>query len=617
VWDSWRGFLNQAENVVPSNLSPTRLVQPFERPQVLIARPATPSRLRSFHILISFASMVAGFVWLRLTGRFSRRRYGRRVRQFLEQMGTLWIRAGQILALRSDVFSVEFCEELAQLRDKGTGIPFAMVKEIVESELAASIDTCFDEFEEQPFNVTTISQVHMAHLRHENVWVAVNVQRPYARWTFEHDAALIRRVVRLLQAFSIHPNMRWNDLCAELDSLMTRELDYRYEASSVRHLRKKLRKHGVDVHRVFTQYTSRRVLVTEFIRGALMSDYVHLSQSDPAKLAGWLATNNINSEKLSRRLFRSVFRQIFEDNVFHADLVPGNIILLRNSQFSVLDTRNVGSLESENLAKYRKFFEALTEQNYTIAADIFLFLASKLPVVEIAEVKSQLVRAFRSWETRTHIRSLPFRDRSLSKLLHELNIITFRYKFETQWSMSKLARTWANLDASLECLAPDMNYLKEMRKYFRAANRRDDRRYRKKALRRVAHNLVDALEFPKQLAENDLFRQTIIRRQAQVFQGSTNKIGAILSGMFGLLAFGTLLAGAFLATAFLDQHYDVALEVVLGNQLSHAVSVLPQFSFWAWIAILLLVFGLFRVFRRLTKSFRQKEVRVPEARPAV
>jgi ubiquinone biosynthesis protein len=311
-----------------------------------------------------------------------------------------------------------------------------------------------------------------------------------------------------------------------------------------------------------------------------------------------------------------VFRQIFEDNHFHTDMHPGNVILLRDSQFSVIDSRGVGMLESESLSKHRKLMEAITDQNYALAADIYLFLAAELPVVEITEVRSRLIRAFRTWETRTHVPVVPFREKSITCLLQELNAITFHYKFASQWSLSKLARTWANLDASLEHLWPEINYLRQMRKYFRQATRRDDRKFYRSNTN-IARNLAEAAEFPKRMSQYELFRQTIVRRQAQVFQGSTNRIGYIVSAMLGWVALTLLLTGTFVATVLLYQHHDVSIQSLAGNQLSQAVSRVPEASYVSLLAILVLLLYLFRVARRLAKSLRQTNVRVPEARATV
>ena len=68
-----------------------------------------------------------------------------------------------------------------------------------------------------------------------------------------------------------------------------------------------------------------------------MSDFIELYSKDPTRLQHWLQDNNIEPKLVARRLILSIFRHIFEDNLYHGDLHPGNIILLRNSQVAFID----------------------------------------------------------------------------------------------------------------------------------------------------------------------------------------------------------------------------------------------------------------------------------------
>src|SRR5688572_2737875 len=90
-------------------------------------------------------------LWLRLWGRLSTEDFARRLRLYLEQMGGLWIKVGQLLSLRRDLFSPVLCEELSKLLDRTTGFHFDVVRSIVEADLGATLETYFDEFGEKPF----------------------------------------------------------------------------------------------------------------------------------------------------------------------------------------------------------------------------------------------------------------------------------------------------------------------------------------------------------------------------------------------------------------------------------------------------------------------------------
>ena len=621
--------------MLDSSLIPSRLVS---RSPIQIASPEPPSRFRSLQILYDLGRTLLGIVWLWSRRRLTSRESGRQVREHLERMGTLWIRAGQIAALRSDMFSMEFCEELDKIRDQRPGFPFAMAKQIVEEELNAPLDRYFDEFKEHPFAASTVAQLHLAHLRRENVWVAVNIQRPYARATFAQDFRLIRRIAGFLRMFPRWKNMRWADFCHELGQILHKELDFRYEASLTRQMKETLAAQGIYLYSVYRDYSSQKVLVTEFIRGALMSDFVTLSQEDSLRLQRWLEQNNIQPKKLAKRLFACVFRQLFEDNFFHGDIRAYNMVLLRNSEFSVLDTRSVSSTETESLEKLRLFLTSLANEEFEIAADLFFLTTSVLPRVDTVEVRKHMIRMWKTWTLRTHIRELPYNEKSLTYMLAELNKIVRRYNFAVQWKTLYMLRTLANMDAIIQYLAPEANCIKWMKRYFDDAKRRESQSSLRDSQVTALRLLTKARDMPQRLAGYALFQDIVLRRQTQVISGTTAKAGYVLGALSAIAAFAFLLAEIFLVCAYLDQLHHERVEkstviasfgaqqstaeksrgeVLLGPQLTRLARKIPILPNWAWIAALLTVLFLFLFNRRMVKRFRAKEVRIPKSNVSV
>lgn len=605
--------------MLPDELHPTPLIDRSERAPLQKGEPPKPSPYRTLYVLYHLVRTLMGISWLWLTRRLTRQELAHRIRGFLQKMGTLWIKTGQILAQRSDLLSTEFCVELSKIRDQGVAFPFDIAKRIVEEDLGAPLEKYFDEFDETPFAATTISQTHRARLRQEQIWVAVKVQQPHARWVFSRDMALIRSVVRILEFFSFHSFMRWRDLCHELNETMLRELDFHYEASSFEKLKKTLEKHEVYVPELFRRYSTRRVLVTEFIRAALMSDFILLSRTDPARLERWLEENNIDPLKVGKRMFDSVFRQIFEDNLFHGDMHPRNIILLRDSKIAVIDCRTVGSLEMETREKHRLYLRDLSNREYSAAADIYFLLASKLPVVDISEVKRRVVRLWKNWETRNHISQLPYSQKSITNMFDELNEIVFRYRFAAQWPMSRLVQSLKNLDYSLSSLCGDLNFLKWLREYFLRADRRAARTPMdwKKSADLLMRSRVAAGELPKRISEFALFQQTVVRRQAVVFSAPASKIAYVLASMYAMVYLALTLSGAFLVFTFLYQHHEFEVRPWLGNQLFSLVEKMPRMDYWPWVAVLLILVYFHRSVARLNKQLIEKEVEVSEPSPTV
>nr|QEO74403.1 hypothetical protein [uncultured bacterium] len=531
--------------------------------------------------------------WLRWTGQLTPVNFASEVRKVFKRLGPLWIQAGKFLAMRSDLIPSEFSRELALLRDEAAGFPFAAAREIVETELGARLERVFDEFDERPFAASSNFQLHRAHLKLEQTTVAVKVQRPNAAIIVARDLAAIRRVTWWLEWLRVRPTMRWRDLYREVEEQLTRELDFRYEASALGQLATMLPKHGIRVPAVFLDYTRERVLVMEYITGVLLSDYLAVSRRDPDRVSRWEEENNVQPRKVARRLFQSVFRQIFEDNYFHADVHPGNVILLRENQLAIVDCRSVGFLEAEHLRKIRMFYRALSRAEFTTAAEHFFLMANRLPVVELGDVKAQFVRVWRRWESRNYVRDLPSHEKSLTQMLDELNRIMQRYGFEIQWSMARLAWTLVNADTSILPLSKNINYLKWMDAYFRNAARRASRIDYEDLARRASQFWSSMQEWPRMIVESSVAQQEIVRRQAQVVQSSTYKSSHVLAAMYELIAVVLFLATCTAVQAFaLQQGGDAAsawLARWLGADLHRVLLALPGLDPALWLIV---IFGL-------------------------
>lgn len=596
--------------MVPNELIASQLVRPSERAPIIILRPERPSRLRPVYVCFKFWELLVSLLLLRLTGRLTDKRVGSRVRLYLEKMGALWIKAGKVLALRKDVLPEEVAAELDKLRDRGPGFPFAWARRVVEEELGAPLERYFDELSPVPFVSTTMAQVHEAHLKHENVWVAVKIQHPYAKQTYSADIRMIRRVARWLELLSIQPQMRWSDLVWELEQLMKSEIDSRFEAAALRKLSRTIQKHGVYFPDVFTQYSGEHMLVMEFIRGALVSDYIALQQSDPQRLAVWLQANNIDPKRVARRLFQTVYRQILEDNFFHADLHPGNVILLRDSRIAFIECRNAGSLETEQVTKLRLLVQALAEEEHAAAADYFFLLASSLPLIDLAELKAGMVRLMRTWKTEAYIHELDYAQKSITHLAGELNHLALKSGFSVQWSLSKMIGALANLDASLSHLWPQMNYLKQLKKYFQNAEARRGRAQLRDLDTRVANSILVARKLPRRLSDFLVFQQILSRREAQVIQGSATRFGTFLSAVLAVAAFVLLGAEIFLSFAFLGQYSHLPVRWLVGEQIFSGLSTLPPIPLWVWLLILAGVLAIQRSTARFSAKLSQPAVRI-------
>lgn len=599
--------------MIAPSLTPTRLVEPGARPPVPISEPIRPARGQGLKVCRVLLLLGLWLIGRTLTRRLDPRTLGIRLRTMFEELGGLWLHAGHLLSLRIDIFSREVCEELALLHGKRSGFPAAEARRVLEEDLGAPIAQYFDEFSDEPFAVAPIAQVHRARLRMEQRYVAVKIQQPYIDEVFARDLKHISRLVRLIIWLRIRPHLLWEFALDELREQTAQLVNLHYEASAIRRMRKRLRGQRVKVPELFPRYCGRRVLVTEFIHAALMADVLGLMQTDPARLDLWLTENNIEPRRVARRLIFSTLRQILEHNLYHGDPSPGHLVLLRDSTVALIEFTSATFSELEYLAKFRLFLKALATRDYAKAADMSFMLCASLPNIDTEEVKAELVRALRAWATRTLVKELPYREKSLDNAFIEVLRVLVRYRCTMAWGWLRIRRAIMTLDLSLEHLHRDVNYTRLLQHYFDEAEARAiDKLTPPVVARRAIGSYLTALDIQDRVNEYTMFQGALVRRHAQVFQASTNKAAAVFAAILAEIALllGVVVAGAIVV--FLVQQYPERTAGWLGPQLTALVNRVPILDPAIWIVIAIVlgysVWSLFWLRRRL----QEKDVRPHE-----
>ena len=507
---------------------PSPLMPPGSRPAVPIVDTAKPSRFRSALVIAQFAALGLSLLVLLVT-RGDQDRFARRVRELFERLGGLWIKVGQVIALRIDFLPAALCRELSRLQSQAVGFPEHVARGIVEEELGGPLERWFDVWEPLPIAAASIGQVFRARLREEQAWVAVKVQKPYSAELFAHDMAVIEWTVWLINRLHVYPHMKWADALGEVRAIMREELDFGYEAGATRRMRKQLRAHGVYVPKVYQPYCTARVLVTEFLEMVLMADYLRVSRDDPARVAQWREDNGFRPALVGRRLIHSFQRQMLEENTYHGDMHPGNIGLLRNSRIALIDFGSTSFTDADYLRRFRLLMRTVATGEFAKSADMCLMLCASLPPIDLALVHHKVVSVIQAWANRTWVRQLAFHDKSMGTLTMHVMYVLIGYRCTMEWAWLRLHRASSTLDASIIELAPGIDYRKITAEVFaRAARRRLQTVVSRLGVRRATMAAVDALHQPARLQEYVGLQASLIRRQVQVFRGFAGLAGSTL-----------------------------------------------------------------------------------------
>lgn len=594
-------------------LTPTRLLDRSSRPAVEFRDPIRPHPGRGVAVAWRLLRLVLRLTLLALVRRLPPERLGVELRQAFEALGGLWVNAGHLLSLRIDIFPAVVCEELARLQARRFGFSWPLARQVLEADLGAPLGRYFDEFDEEPFAVAPIAQVHRARLRREQRYVAVKIQQPYVADVFARDLVHIRRLVRLITWLRIRPHLLWDFAFDELRDQATQELNFHYEASAIRRMRRALKGHKIEVPDLFGRYCTRRVLVTEFIHAALMSDLVSLQDSDPERLAAWLADNNVQPRRVARRLIFSLYRQVLEHNVYHGDLNPRHIVLLRDSRLALVEYTSTTFTEREYLDKFRLFLRALAMRDYAKAADMSFMLCAVLPNLDTEEVKEEMVRSLRAWATRTLVKELPYREKSVDNAFVEVLKVLVRYRCTMQWGWLRIRRALMTLDQSLQRLYPDANYTRLLQRYFQdAESRKLDAVLGPELVRRSLGGYLTALTVQDRVDEYTMFQGALVRRHAQVFQGATNRAAAVFAALIGEVALFSGVVGALALVVFLQQRYPRVVEPLLGPQLAGLAGRVPHLDGAVWTVVFVAIGYASWLLLGLRRRLQQKDVRPHE-----
>ncbi|WP_438022410.1 ABC1 kinase family protein [Sorangium sp. So ce233] len=544
-------------------------------------------------------------------GKYTAERLAERARETMERLGGMWIKTGQIIAMRRDIFSKQLCDEMSKLHDSAVGFPGEIACQIIEKELGRSIHEMFSEFDLIPLSAASIGQVHVGRLRANGVRVAVKVQRPSIAESFGRDLKIIGVYVAVLKIFRVMPWGKWDEMFWKLRQTLADELDYRLEVASMRRMRKSLRRQKVYVPRAFVRWSSPRVLTMEFIDGVLMSDYLKALYADPEKALEWCKENNVDPKKVGRRLYLGFLQQFLEDNLMHGDLHPGNIMLLKNSRYSLIDFGSIDSLDRGFIEKYSLAVKVLVRRDFSKYVDVFLTMVPGLPNdLDVEALRTEVTRELQAWESLTDVKGIPYEQRALTGANVRLSAVMGKYKFPPLWNMLRVMRSSMALDASLKFLIPEVNFFKLTGRHY---EQRRDRMLKHMASKRSRQDLVSALNdlmrLPATVGENLLFQGELIKKRAMTFQANLSKAAEVGKALFATLFNVGLIGTVFVVARYLNKQHDVGNHVISTLPVRDVFTEMPQLSPGLWLVVIVLSVYLLWNLKRLVRVLGLKEIR--------
>ena len=302
------------------------------------------------------------FFWL--PNRHKEKPLGERLRLALQELGPVWIKFGQMMSTRRDLFPPTIADQLAILQDRVAPFDGALARKHIEIAMGGPLETWFDDFDQQALASASIAQVHTARLKHNGQEVVLKVIRPDILPIIKADVRLMYRLAGWVP--KLLPDGRRllpREVVREYEKTLLDELNLLREAANAIQLRRNFENSEMlYIPEVYSDYCRESVLVMERIYGIPVSDIAALEDQ------------GTNMKLLAERGVQVFFTQVFRDSFFHADMHPGNIFVSyehpHDPLYIGIDCGIVGSLNKADKRYLAENFIAFFNRDYRRVAEL-------------------------------------------------------------------------------------------------------------------------------------------------------------------------------------------------------------------------------------------------------
>ena len=370
------------------------------------------------------------------------------LRRAFEDLGPVFVKMGQILSTRKDLFDLETLSELERLQDEVEPFDTGLAIEIIERELGASLEETFTFFNKTPLAAASVAQIYEAELISKDGKsrdVVIKIIRPNIEKTIKKDTELMKWLAKILERFvPDSKRLHLETVIEDYERTLLDELDLRIESNNTKSLRLNWEQSGkLYVPQVYDDLSSERLMIIERVTGL------------PVNRITSFRENNVDLRKLAHLGVEIFFTQVFEHNFFHADMHPGNVFVdttdPENPTYIALDCAVVGSLTEEDRLYLAKNVYSFFHRDYFEIARLHHesgWIPKETDIEEFSRVIQRVIDPYFN---------KPISEISLSDVLINLFKLAKTYRVEIQPQLILLQKNLLNIEGMGRQLYPQLN----------------------------------------------------------------------------------------------------------------------------------------------------------------
>ena len=374
-----------------------------------------------------------------------------RMRMALEELGPAFIKLGQLMATRVDLFPPAWINEFEKLQADVAPVPFAELLPELERSLGRSPFEVFRELDAAPYAAASIAQVHRAKLQ-DGTPVVLKIRRPGVRAKVDADLRLLARVAEMVEAdLPEARRYRPTEVAAQFTRSLEREMDFATETRNIQRFAKNFAGDPqVLIPKVYPEYASETLLVQEEIDG--------IPASNPAAIDA----AGLDRRTLAVRGVQAFLKQILTHGFFHADPHPGNVIFLPDHRMVMIDFGMVGRLSPQRRAQVTDLLAGLARLEEDPMIDVLLDWAGDAYVDE-AKLRSDVNEMVFEYE------DVPLKSIRIGTVVRHFSTILREHSILLPADLSMMFKALITLEGLGRQYDPDVNIIDHLAPLLRDA----------------------------------------------------------------------------------------------------------------------------------------------------
>lgn len=510
---------------------------------VTLPRARPPVTFRSG--ILSSASRL--FVWLWILVRFyagnlldvvlrrdSEKRRAVRLRRVFESGGPTFAKLGQQLSMRADMLPYAYCAELSKMLDRAAPMRTDQAIEIIERNLELPLQDVFEVFDPTPIGSASLACVYQAQLK-TGERVAVKVRRPGIGPLIAADLRAAYWLLIVAETLTILPPGPSRRFREDFETILFNELNFRAEARFTDIFRRRAakRKKDVTAPRVFFQYCTEELMVSEFVSGVWMWEVLAAVDSDDQQFLAKLRRQGIEPKALARKIVRIMNREVQEELFFHADPHPANLIIMPDNKICFIDFGAIGRFSTQTRKLFRELHYHMQKGDIGRVVNTALALLGPLPPMDVERVRYEMEKIYADAVYAFNSEDAEWWEKTQAHSWRRFLEVARQFSLPTSFESLLIFRTSFAYDTIVHRLDNKIDLFKETRSY-QLERAMEARKRMKAAIRRRLRGPTD-LDYLQMEEGTDMLTLFLFQMQRNIenpivhFRNIVGKIAFIVS----------------------------------------------------------------------------------------